>query len=180
MLNKGSLMISKTETNKPEEAYTKEKQRVIQQLKRDPILRRRYLLTLMAYLVRRLLWSFGFFPVFLAVWIPLILSKFNLVIVLVNVRPLIEDFLNATPNMQASMTEAIITAWLSTGAAFAVFDMIITPFKSPYQSEIDIQMRAWAASQQTSNATPTADHHDSSNLCTSDESVKVKNREIVS
>lgn len=147
MLNKGSFMISEIEDIKPEEAYTTEKQRITQQLRRDPVLRRRYLFTLSAYLTRRLLWSFGFFPVFLAVWIPLILSKFNLVIVLVNVRPLIEDFLNASPNLQASMTEAIITAWLSTGAAFAIFDMIITPFKSPYQAEVDIHMRAWMASK---------------------------------
>ena len=125
------------------QAYWAERRRFLGYLKRDSRIRRRNYSQFLSYFIRRVLWAFGFFPVFLALWIPLVMAKFNLVVLMVNLRPLMDDFINATPNIQASMIDTVLIAWLSIGVAFAIFDLILTPYQSPYKIELDTHMRAW-------------------------------------
>ncbi|WP_369602428.1 hypothetical protein AAIA72_05555 [Hahella sp. SMD15-11] len=125
------------------EAYWVERQRYIQEIRKIPEIRRRFYRELMIYILRRLLWSFFFFPVFIAFWVPLVLSNFNLVILIQGIMPMLQDFLDSAPQTQAATVEMLLIAWLSVGFAFAVFDLILTPFRSPYEYEADVHMRIW-------------------------------------
>lgn len=132
------------------EAYWVERKRYLEEIRGIPELRRRYANALAIYLLRRFLWSFGFFPVFIAFWIPLVFSRFNPVAMVDSALPHLESFVQATAQVQATTIETLILSWLSIGFLFAVFDLVLTPFKSPYEYEADVHMRAWEELQQRS------------------------------
>jgi hypothetical protein len=125
------------------EAYWVERKRYLKKLKKIPELRGRYFKALLVYMLRRLLWSFGFFPVFLSFWLPLVFARFNPVAMVSDMLPPLERFVNSNPEIQAATIETVFIAWLSVGFIFAVFDFVLTPFKSPYEYEADVHMRAW-------------------------------------
>lgn len=125
------------------EAYWHERKQYLANIKGIPELRRRYLRSMLIYLLRRFLWSFGFFPVFIAFWVPFVLSWFNPVVMVTDLLPSLQAFVNANPEVQAHTEQTLIIAWLSIGFFFAVFDLVLTPFKSPYEYEADVHMRAW-------------------------------------
>ncbi|WP_077531549.1 hypothetical protein [Vreelandella utahensis] len=130
------------------EAYWVERKRYLEEIRGIPELRRRYVNALVIYLIRRILWSFGFFPVFLGVWIPLVFARFNPVALVDNALPHLERFVDATAQVQATTLDTLVLSWLSVGLLFAVFDLVLTPFKSPYEYEADVHMRAWEELQQ--------------------------------
>ncbi|MFO7786444.1 MAG: hypothetical protein R6W87_01540 [Halospina sp.] len=134
------------------EAYWVERKRYLEEIRGIPELRRRYLKALAVYLLRRTLWSFGFFPVFLGFWIPLVFARFNPVALVDNALPHLERFVDATAQVQATTLETLVLSWLSVGLLFAVFDLVLTPFKSPYEYEADVHMRAWEELQQRSRS----------------------------
>lgn len=125
------------------EAYWHERKTYVRDLARIPEMRRRYFQALGIYLLRRFLWSFAFFPIFLSFWIPLVLSRFNPVAMVQNILPELQIFVSADPQQQAATVETLLIAWLTIGVTFAVFDLILTPFKSPIDYEADVHMRAW-------------------------------------
>lgn len=125
-----------------------ERKRYLEEIRGIPELRRRYVNALAIYLIRRILWSFGFFPVFLGFWIPLVFARFNPVAMVDNALPHLERFVNATAEAQATTMETMVLSWLSVGLLFAVFDLVLTPFRSPYEYEADVHMRAWEELQQ--------------------------------
>lgn len=129
------------------EAYWVERKRYLQKISTIPELRRRYFKAALAYLLRRLLWSFGFFPLILAFWVPLVVSRFNPVAMVQDVLPRLESFVAASPQVQANTLETLGIIWLSVGFIIAVFDFVLTPFKSPYDYEADVHMRAWEQMQ---------------------------------
>ena len=133
----------KQSTNVEIEAYWIERKRYLQEIKQIPELRRKYVKSAIAYLIRRFLWSFTFFPVFIAFWIPLVLNRFNLVVTINKLIPSLQSFVDANPQSQAATVETLIIAWFSIGITFAIFDFILTPFKNPYAYEADVHMRAW-------------------------------------
>ncbi|WP_100639544.1 hypothetical protein [Marinobacter salexigens] len=124
-------------------AYWTERREYIKRIRKSPEVRQRFWREVVIYLARRLLWSFGFFPVFMAFWIPLVLSSFNPVVMASDLIPLLQDFVNSNPEVQATTLSTLITAWASVGFFFLVFDFVLTPFKSPYEYEADVYMRAW-------------------------------------
>jgi len=125
------------------EAYWIERKRYLQAIKKIPELKKRYLNAILLYLLRRFLWSFTFFPVFIAFWLPLVLNRFNPVAMIQNLLPSLQAFVDANPQSQAATIETLFIAWFSIGFAFAVFDFILSPFKSPYEYEADVHMRTW-------------------------------------
>lgn len=125
------------------EAYWVERKRYLQELRAIPELRKKYLKAIFAYMTRRFLWSFMFFPVFIAFWIPLVLNRFNLVVTIKQVLPSLQAFIEANPQSQAATMETLFIAWISIGITFAIFDFILTPFKNPYHHEADVHMRTW-------------------------------------
>jgi|GEM_PF-1854174 len=125
------------------EAYWVERKRYLEKIKGIPELKRRYASELTIYLLRRFMWSFGFFPVFLAFWIPLVFARFNPVAMVDAALPRMQAFVDATPQVQSNTMDTLIIAWFSIGLIFAVFDLVLTPFRSPYQYEADVHMRAW-------------------------------------
>lgn len=124
-------------------AYWAERRRYLERIRRVPEIRQRFWRAIGIYLLRRVLWSFGFFPVFLAFWIPFVLSSFNPVVLASDLIPLLESFVNANPEVQATTVSTLAIAWGSVGFFFLVFDFVLTPFKSPYQYEADVYMRSW-------------------------------------
>lgn len=124
-------------------AYWAERRRYLERIRRVPEIRQRYWRAIGIYLLRRVLWSFGFFPVFLAFWVPFVLSSFNPVVMASDLIPLLENFVNANPEVQANTISTLAIAWGSVGFFFLVFDFVLTPFKSPYQYEADVYMRSW-------------------------------------
>ena len=133
-----------TQRSRPRlEAYWVERKRYLEEIRGIPELRRRYINALAIYLIRRFLWSFGFFPVFIGFWIPLVFARFNPVAMVDSALPHLERFVEATAQVQATTMETLILSWLSIGLLFAVFDLVLTPFKSPYEYEADVHMRAW-------------------------------------
>lgn len=124
-------------------AYWAERRQYLERIRKVPEIRRRYMKAGLIYLVRRILWSFGFFPVFLAFWLPLVMASFNPVVMVSDLLPLLHDFVNANPEVQANTLSTLTIAWLSIGFFFLVFDFVLTPFKSPYQYEADVYMKAW-------------------------------------
>lgn len=124
-------------------AYWAERRRYVASIRKTPELRQQFWKALSIYLLRRVLWSFGFFPVLVAFWLPLVLASFNPVIMAADLLPLLQDFVNSNPEVQATTISSLITAWLSVGFFFLVFDFVLTPFRSPFQYEADIYMKAW-------------------------------------
>ena len=124
-------------------AYWAERRRYLAQVRKTPELRQQYWKALGIYLLRRALWSFGFFPILVGFWLPLVLASFNPVVMAADLLPLLEDFVNSNPEIQANTISSLFMAWLSVGFFFLVFDMVLTPFRSPYQYEADVYMKAW-------------------------------------
>lgn len=146
---------SSVRTHPELEAYWTERKRYLQKIRNIPELRGRYLKAGIVYLLRRLLWSFGFFPLFLGFWIPLVIARFNPVAMVQDLLPPLQAFVSASPQMQASSMETVAIAWLSIGFIFAVFDFVLTPFKSPYEYEAEVHMRAWEQVQMGQHAAVT-------------------------
>lgn len=139
--------LSKQHSHLQIEAYWLERKKYLQELKKIPELKIRYAKALAIYLLRRLLWSFAFFPIFIAFWVPFVLSRFNLVAMVSEWLPTLQSFVQSDPQAQAATMETLVIAWFSIGFTFAVFDMVLTPFKSPYEYEADVHMRAWEAQE---------------------------------
>lgn len=127
--------------------YYSERRRYLARARRNPGLRQQFLTDLAYYLVRRALWSFGFFPVVIAVWLPLVLAGFNPVVFAQSLIPHLEAFVSSNPEVQAYMLSNLIAGWVSVGLFFMLFDIILKPFQSPFQAEADRYMRAWSQSQ---------------------------------
>ncbi len=128
--------------NSPEQ-YWVERKKYLEKIKQVPELRKRFFSSLLVYLLRRFLWSFGFFPIFLSFWLPLVLNRFNPVATVSSLLPSLESFVNSNPQVQANTIETLFIAWFSVGFIFAIFDFVLTPYKSPYEYEADVHMRAW-------------------------------------
>ncbi len=124
-------------------AYWAERRRYLERIRKDPEIRQRFWREVGIYLLRRILWSFGFFPVLIAFWVPLVLSSFNPVVMASDLIPLLQNFVNANPEVQANTLSTLTIAWLSIGFFFLVFDFVLTPFRSPYEYEADVYMRSW-------------------------------------
>ncbi len=124
-------------------AYWVERRRYLDRLRKVPEIRQRFWREVAIYLLRRLLWSFGFFPVFLAFWIPFVMASFNPVVMASDLIPLLEEFVNSNPEVQATTISTLLIAWASIGFFFLVFDFVLTPFTSPYEYEADVYMRSW-------------------------------------
>lgn len=124
-------------------AYWAERRHYLENIRKVPELRQKFVQALAIYILRRALWSFGFFPVFIAFWVPFVLVSFNPVVLVGELLPALESFLNANPEVQANTISTLVIAWLSIGFFFLVFDFVLTPFRSPYQYEADVYMRAW-------------------------------------
>lgn len=127
--------------------YHNERRRYLARARRNPGLRQRYLRNLLGYLLLRGAWSFGFFPVVLAFWIPLVLAEFNPVVMVQSLLPHLEAFVLSNPEVQARTLSMLVSGWVSVGLFFFLFDVLINPFRSPFQKEADIHMRAWSQSQ---------------------------------
>lgn len=124
-------------------AWWAERRRYLERIRKAPAVRQRYWREVFKYLLRRLLWSFGFFPVFIAFWVPLVLSSFNPVVMASDLIPLLQNFVHSNPQVQATTINTLIIAWASVGFFFLIFDFVLTPFKSPYEYEADVYMRSW-------------------------------------
>lgn len=122
--------------------YWKLRESYMADLKHDRELRKENRKRIAVYILRKLLWSFGFFPIFLAVWIPLLLSHFNLVVFSQQLIELFTSFLAQSPNLQAATSESIFIAWASIGCMFMVFDLVLTPYRSPFEEQADAYMKA--------------------------------------
>ncbi|WP_235937558.1 hypothetical protein [Marinobacter caseinilyticus] len=141
-----SQPIPEAERQRAISAYWSERQNYLAGVRKVPELRKKFVQALAIYTLRRALWSFGFFPVFIAFWVPLVMSSFNPVVLINEVLPALQGFVGANPEVQANTISTLLTAWLSVGFFFLVFDFVLTPFKSPYQYEADVHMRAWEQS----------------------------------
>lgn len=124
-------------------AYLAERRRYLEHIRKSPEVRQRFWREVLIYLARSLLWSFGFFPVFMAFWVPFVLSSFNPVVMASNLIPLLQDFVSSNPEVQATTLSTLAIAWVSIGFFFLIFDFVLTPFRSPYTYEADVYMRAW-------------------------------------
>lgn len=124
-------------------AYWAERRRYLDKIRKVPEVRQRFWRAAAIYLLRRALWSFGFFPVFIAFWLPFVLSSFNPVVMATDLIPLLQNFVQANPQEQAATLSTLTIAWASIGFFFLVFDFVLTPFKSPYEYEADVYMRSW-------------------------------------
>lgn len=124
-------------------AYWAERRQYIERIRKTPEMRKRFLGRIALYLLRRIAWSFGFFPVLMAFWVPLVFASFNPVVMASDLIPLLQAFVDSNPEVQATTLSTLIIAWVSVGFFFLVFDVILTPFKSPYQYEADVYMKAW-------------------------------------
>ncbi|RBP20355.1 hypothetical protein DET50_1346 [Marinobacter pelagius] len=124
-------------------AYWAERRRYLERIRKVPEIRNRFWREVGIYLLRRLLWSFGFFPIMIAFWVPFVLSSFNPVAMAADLIPLLQDFVNSNPEVQATTISTILIAWASIGFFFLVFDFVLTPFRSPYEYEADVYMRSW-------------------------------------
>ncbi|MCH8497459.1 MAG: hypothetical protein LAT63_03210 [Marinobacter sp.] len=139
-------------------AYWAERRRYVGQIRKEPELRQRFWRAVAIYILRRTLWSFGFFPVFIVFWVPLVMANFDPVILATNSLSLLNTFVYANPEVQANMVNTLLVAWLSMGFFFLVFDFVLTPFRSPYQYEADVHMRAWEKRYQDKRKNRTGNH----------------------
>lgn len=114
----------------------------LEHLRHVPEIRQRFWRAFALYMLRRLLWSFGFFPVMVAFWVPFVLSNFNPVALAADIIPILENFVSANPEVQANILDTLVIAWGSVGFFFLVFDLILTPFQSPYRYEQDVYTRS--------------------------------------
>ena len=124
-------------------AYWAERRRYLENIRKVPEMRQRFWRAVGIYLLRRALWSFGFFPVFIAFWLPFVLSSFNPVVMAGDLIPILQNFVQANPEEQATALSSLTVAWASIGFFFLIFDFVLTPFKSPYEYEADVYMRSW-------------------------------------
>ena len=124
-------------------AYWAERRRYLDRIRKVPEIRQRFWREVALYLLRRLLWSFGFFPVFIAFWVPFVMASFNPVVMASDLIPILQEFVNSNPEVQATTMSTLVIAWASVGFFFLVFDFVLTPFKSPYEYEADVYMRSW-------------------------------------
>ncbi|MGC8119306.1 hypothetical protein [Marinobacter sp. VGCF2001] len=124
-------------------AWWAERRDYLERIRKSPEVRQRFWREVAIYLLRRLLWSYGFFPVFIAFWLPFVLASFNPVVMAGDLIPLLQDFVNSNPEEQATAISTLIIAWLSIGTFFLVFDFVLTPFRSPYQYEADVYIKSW-------------------------------------
>jgi len=124
-------------------AWWAERRRYIEQIRKVPEVRQRYWREAGIYLLRRILWSFGFFPVCIAFWVPFVLSSFNPVVMASDLIPMLQGFVDSNPEVQATTLSTLAIAWASVGFFFLVFDFVLTPFRSPYDYEADVYMRSW-------------------------------------
>ena len=124
-------------------AWWAERRQYLERIRRVPEVRQRFWREVAVYLLRRLLWSYGFFPIFIAFWLPFVMSSFNPVVMATNLIPLLQEFVNSNPEEQATAISTLLIAWFSIGSFFLVFDFVLTPFRSPYQYEADVYMKSW-------------------------------------
>lgn len=120
-----------------------ERRRYIEQIRKVPDVRQRFWREAGLYMLRRILWSFGFFPVFIAFWVPFVMSSFNPVVMASDLIPVLQGFVDSNPEVQATNLSTLAIAWVSIGFFFLVFDFVLTPFRSPYEYEADVYMRSW-------------------------------------
>ncbi|PSF05404.1 hypothetical protein C7H09_15505 [Marinobacter fuscus] len=124
-------------------AWWAERRQYLERIRKVPELRQKFWREALFYIIRRLLWSFGFFPVFIAFWLPFVLASFNPVVMANDLIPLLQAFIDSNPEQQANSISTLLIAWLSIGSFFLVFDFVLTPFRSPYQYEADVYMKSW-------------------------------------
>ncbi|GGC74617.1 hypothetical protein [Marinobacter halophilus] len=124
-------------------AWWAERRQYLERVRKVPEIRQRFWREVAVYLLRRLLWSYGFFPVFIAFWLPFVLASFNPVVMASDLIPVLQNFVNSNPEQQATTISTLVIAWLSIGSFFLVFDFVLTPFRSPYQYEADVYMKSW-------------------------------------
>ena len=124
-------------------AWWAERRQYLERIRKVPEIRQRFWREVAIYLLRRVLWSYGFFPIFIAFWLPFVLASFNPVVMAGDLIPLLQDFVNSNPEEQATTISRLVIAWLSIGSFFLVFDFVLTPFRSPYQYEADVYMKSW-------------------------------------
>jgi hypothetical protein len=123
--------------------YWIKRKEYLKRIRKIPELRQRFWTAVFVYLLRRLLWSFGFFPLFLAFWVPFVMANFNPVVLVNDFLPELQAFAGANPQVQANTLQTLLIAWGSIGFFFLIFDFVLTPFRSPYEYEADVYMRAW-------------------------------------
>jgi len=124
-------------------AWWAERRNYLEKIRQVPEVRQRYRKELFFYLIRRALWSYGFFPVMMAFWLPLVLASFNPVVMAQDMISLLQGFIAGNPEQQANTISSLTLAWLSIGTFFLVFDFVISPFRSPYEYEADVYMKSW-------------------------------------
>ncbi|HLT13655.1 MAG TPA: hypothetical protein VK006_06120 [Marinobacter sp.] len=124
-------------------AWWAERRQYLERIRRVPEIRQRFWREVAVYLLRRLLWSYGFFPIFIAFWLPFVMSSFNPVVLATDLIPILQGFVNSNPEEQATTISTLMIAWFSIGSFFLVFDFVLTPFRSPYQYEADVYMKSW-------------------------------------
>ena len=124
-------------------AWWAERRQYLERIRKVPEIRQRFWREVAIYLLRRVLWSYGFFPIFIAFWLPFVLASFNPVVMAGDLIPLLQEFVNSNPEEQATTISTLTIAWLSIGSFFLIFDFVLTPFRSPYQYEADVYMKSW-------------------------------------
>ena len=124
-------------------AWWAERRQYLERIRKVPEIRQRFWREVAIYLLRRVLWSYGFFPIFIAFWLPFVLASFNPVVMAGDLIPLLQEFVNSNPEEQATTISTLMIAWLSIGSFFLIFDFVLTPFRSPYQYEADVYMKSW-------------------------------------
>jgi len=124
-------------------AWWAERRQYLERIRRVPEIRQRFWREVAVYLLRRLLWSYGFFPIFIAFWLPFVMSSFNPVVMATDLIPVLQEFVGSNPEEQATAISTLMIAWFSIGSFFLVFDFVLTPFRSPYQYEADVYMKSW-------------------------------------
>ncbi len=126
-------------------AWWAERRQYLERIRKVPEIRQRFWREVAIYLLRRVLWSYGFFPpIFIAFWLPFVLASFNPVVMAGDLIPMLQEFVNSNPEEQATTISTLTIAWLSIGSFFLIFDFVLTPpFRSPYQYEADVYMKSW-------------------------------------
>ncbi|MBJ6137503.1 hypothetical protein [Marinobacter litoralis] len=124
-------------------AWWAERRQYLERIRKVPEIRQKFWREVGVYLLRRLLWSYGFFPVFIAFWLPFVLASFNPVVLATDMIPVLQSFIDSNPEEQATTISTVMIAWFSIGTFFLVFDFVLTPFRSPYQYEADVYMKSW-------------------------------------
>ncbi|MBZ0333872.1 MULTISPECIES: hypothetical protein [unclassified Marinobacter] len=124
-------------------AWWAERRQYLERIRKVPEIRHKFWREVGVYLLRRLLWSYGFFPVFIAFWFPFVMASFNPVVLATDMIPVLQSFIDSNPEEQATTISTLLIAWFSIGTFFLVFDFVLTPFRSPYQYEADVYMKSW-------------------------------------